>query len=78
MGNTTFSNSVFDERHQQLSMLRDQLRRTTSNNSLFNPAHTPRADSVNSGVTDIANLTPRRAAQMISATTASNFKAVYD
>lgn len=70
-----------DERHQQLSILRDKLRQSNSNNSLYEPMHTPRtprADSVTSGMTDIANMTPRRGGFVTSATTASNFKAVYD
>ncbi|CAF0755360.1 unnamed protein product [Rotaria sordida] len=74
---TTFKH---DERQQQLSMLRDQLRRSSSN-SLYEPMHTPRtprADSVTSGTTDIANTIPRRGGVVIGATTASNFKPVYD
>ena len=70
-----------DERHQQLSMLRDKLRQHSSNNSLYDPMHTPRsprADSVTSGMTDTANLTPRRGGFIFGATTASNFKAVYE
>ncbi|CAF2506395.1 unnamed protein product [Rotaria sp. Silwood2] len=69
-----------DERHQQLSMLRDQLRHSSSN-SLYEPMHTPRtpgADSVTSGAMDIGNLTPRRGGFVIGATTASHFKPVYD
>lgn len=75
------NSSKFDERHQQLSMLRDQLRRSGSNNSLNDQMHTPRTprgDSVTSGMTDIANMTPRRGGFVIGATTASRFKAVYD
>jgi hypothetical protein len=68
-------------------MLRDKLRQNGSSNSPFEPMHTPRTpralhtprnDSVSSGMTDIANLTPRRGVTVIGATTASNFKAVYD
>jgi hypothetical protein len=65
-------------------MLRDKLRQNGSSNSPFEPMHTPRTphtpriDSVSSGMTDIANLTPRRGVSVIGATTASNFKAVYD
>lgn len=75
------STSMRDERHQQLSMLRDKLRQSGSNHSFGDPPHTPRTprpDSVTSGMTDIANMTPRRGAFTIAATTASNFKAVYD
>lgn len=70
-----------DERHQQLSMLRDKLRQSGSNHSLADAPHTPRTprpDSVTSGMTDIANMTPRRGAFATGATAASNFKAVYD
>jgi len=70
-----------DERHQQLSMLRDKLRQSGSNNSLYDSMHTPRTprpDSVLSGKTDSGNLTPRRSGFVIGATTASNFKPVYD
>jgi hypothetical protein len=62
-------------------MLRDKLRETGSNNSLYDPMHTPRtprADSVASVISDVVNLTPRRGGFVINATTASNFKAVYD
>lgn len=75
------STSKFDERHQQLSMLRDKIRQSNSNNSLYDPMHTPRtprAESVTSGMTDVANMTPRRGGFVIGATTASQFKAVYD
>lgn len=61
-------------------MLRDQLR-NNSNHSLHEPVHTPRTprgDSVMSGTSDIANMTPRRAGFVTGATTASNFKPVYD
>ena len=70
-----------DERQQQLAMLRDKLRRTGSNGSLYESMHTPRTsrpDSVTSGMTDIGNMTPRRGALVVGATTASNFKPVYD
>jgi hypothetical protein len=73
--------SKHDERHQQLSMLRDKLRQNGSNNSLYDPMHTPRtprANSVSSGMTDIGNVTPRRGGFVIGATTASHFKPVYD
>jgi hypothetical protein len=62
-------------------MLRDKLRQNGSTNSLYDPMHTPRTprgDSVSSGMTDIGNVTPRRSGFVISATTASNFKPVYD
>lgn len=62
-------------------MLRDKLRQNGSNNSLYEPMHTPRtprADSVTSGMTDVANMTPRRGGLVIAATAASNFKPVYD
>jgi hypothetical protein len=62
-------------------MLRDQLRQVGSNNSLYDPMHTPRTprgDSVTSGMSDIGNITPRRGGFVIGATTASNFKQVYD
>lgn len=62
-------------------MLRDQLRQNGSHNSLCDPMHTPRTprgDSVSSGMTDIANMTPRRGGVVVGATNASNFKAVYD
>ena len=79
--NETFTASTRDERHQQLSQLRDQLRGNTSNNSLYNSMHTPRTprgDSMSSGTADVGNLTPRRAALVMGATTAVNFKPVYD
>jgi hypothetical protein len=76
--------SIHDERHQQLSMLRDQLRNSNSNTSLHSPMHTPRSsrvhrqESFSNGTPDIANLTPRRTGAVIGATTASHFKPVYD
>jgi len=73
--------SKFDERHQQLSMLRDKLRQNGSNNSPYDPMHTPRTprtDSVTSGMTDIGNMSPRRGGFVLGATKASNFKPVYD
>jgi len=62
-------------------MLRDKLRQNGSNNSLYDPMHTPRtprAESVTSEITDTGNLTPRRSGFVIGATTASNFKPIYD
>jgi hypothetical protein len=70
-----------DQRHQQLAMLRDQLRQNNSNNSLSNPTCTPRSsrpDSVASAMNDAMSTTPRRSGVTASATTASNFKPVYD
>ena len=70
-----------DERRQQLSMLRDRIRQNGSNNSLYDPMHTPRTprgDSVTSGNTDNDNMTPRRGGFVLGATAATNFKAVYD
>ena len=62
-------------------MLRDKLRQSGSNHSFGDPPHTPRTprpDSVTSGMMDMGNTTPRRGGYAYGATTASNFKAVYD
>jgi hypothetical protein len=62
-------------------MLRDKLRQSGSHNSLYDSVHsprTPRNESTSSGMTDVANLTPRRGGTVLGATTASNFKPVYD
>ena len=66
-----------DERHQQLSMLRDQLRHNETQSPMHTP-RTPRGESVASGMTDMARGTARRAGHVVGATTASNFKPVYD
>jgi len=62
-------------------MLRDKLRQNGSNNSPYDLMHTPRTprpDSVTSGNTDLASMSPRRTGFVLGATAASNFKPVYD
>ncbi|CAF1626412.1 unnamed protein product [Adineta ricciae] len=81
---TSAYSSKHNERQQHLAMLRDKLRHTGSSNGFHDSMpsphtpRTPRNDSVSSGMTDVANLTPRRGAPVIGATKPSNFKPVYD
>ena len=70
--------SKYDERHQQLSMLRDKLRQNGGSHNNYDPMHTPRTPRSNSVASEAADLTPRRGGVVVGATTASNFKAVYD
>ncbi|CAF1056023.1 unnamed protein product, partial [Didymodactylos carnosus] len=67
-------NSTDDDRHQRLTLLRDKLCQNGTNASGLHSPRTPRPDSMNSGISDISQLTPRRAGFLMGSTSATHFK----